>query len=272
MAGCVEVPHHITSIFIPYTDGPPEEQGSIGAGLTVLPPARACPRPGDLVTSTAKRTLELLGWSPDTPLSVKDPLPPGAGYSVSASTSLAAGLLYAWLQGIPVSRVFKAAHVAEILEATGLGDVLAISCGLGIVVRVRPGPPGRGSADCIPLGVVGVLSFNVGTQHTRTLIREAGRLVETARRRLERIIEDPSLETFIHESQAYTLDVGAQRIFPRWRELEATPGLIGYYFKKRVAVVLVEYDWIRDAVEYLEGLGAGVRILQPSSYPYRVGV
>ncbi|MCE4601711.1 MAG: hypothetical protein F7B18_00850 [Desulfurococcales archaeon] len=270
---CASTPHHITSIFIPYTQGPPEMQGSIGAGLAVEPSARACTgEEGEIPTTTARRTLEILGWSGDPPIAVWDPLPPGAGYSVSASTSLAAGLALAQARSIPLYRVFRAAHVAEVLESTGLGDVLAISCGVGIVLRRRHGPPGMGEADCIPLPPgIGILSFNVGSRHTRELIKEASAYRDTAWRRLARILDEPSLEVFIEESQAFTLDIGAQKVFPRWRELHNTPGLIGYYFKKRVAVVLVEEDRLGDAASRLEALGVRARILQPARGPLCIG-
>lgn len=111
----------------------------------------------------------------------------------------------------------------------------------------------------------------MGRSHTRGLIREAGRLRDVAWRRLSRLLEEPGFEAFVRESQGFTLDVGAQRIFPRWEEIPRTPGLIGYYFKKRVAVILVEEDRVADAASYLASLGAGVRILQPARWPYCIG-
>lgn len=270
---CVSVPHHITSIFIPYTIGPPERQGSIGAGIVVGPEATACVSSETrLITGTAEKTLRLLGWRGEPGIRVVDPLPPGAGYSVSASTSLAAGILYASLAGASLGRAYMEAHKAEVLSSTGLGDVLALSCGTGIAVRTRPGPPGVGSVDCTPLpGNIAILSFNVGTESTRDLISGVWRWMDRAMRRLDRIIESPSLETFIEESQRYTLETGAHRVFRDAERLHRTPGLIGFYFKKRVAVVIVEGDMARDAVEYLEGLGVRVRILVPARYPYCLG-
>ena len=274
MPWCASSPHHVTSIFVPFTATSLLGSGSVGVGLAVEPRFRACfPGPDEPPTSTAVRALRLV-QAVDERGAFLAPLPPGKGYAVSAASAVAAALASTRSGGVKTSvlEALQAAHKAEVLERTGLGDVLALSCGVGLVMRSVPGGPGLGRADCVPLPrSVSILSLEaggslwtgrlLGMEYLRRYRREAVRAIG-------RVLEERSLEAFAEESMRYTvtarldtlvLGESARRILAR------TPGLIGYYTKKLVTIVLVEADRSGDAVEHLSRVrGSKLRVLAPS--------
>ena len=71
------------------------------------------------------------------------PLPLGQGLGMSGAGALSTALALAKLLGFPSQMAVEAAHVAEVQNSTGLGDVTAQLAG-GIPFRVREGIPPRG--------------------------------------------------------------------------------------------------------------------------------
>ncbi|MEB3844467.1 MAG: hypothetical protein LRS48_02145 [Desulfurococcales archaeon] len=278
---CASAPHHVTSIFLPVYTSKLETTGSLGAGLAVEPRAIGClgrklySRP--IETTTAARALKLLGAA-SRGIHVATPLPPAKGYAVSASTAVVAGTAYSVSRGLTIGTGLLAAHKAEILEKTGLGDVASISCGVGVVYRYGAGAPGLARVDCRPVpSTVSLLALEgEGGVHTRSLLEKAGSSFfrREARRRLERVFEDPSFETFMAESMSFTLDnkLYAPIIGGRLDSLTRTPGLIGFYAKKLVAIIAVEADMAADALEYLAGRFGRerLRVLYGSDHGVRV--
>jgi len=273
MPWCASAPHHITAVFIPYDSTSLLGAGSIGVGLAVEPRLRAClPGPEEPPTSTAARVVRLLQLDGGLG-SFTMPLPPGKGYAVSATSAIATALAGVTASGRKVGllEALQAAHKAEILERTGLGDVLAISCGVGMVMRLVPGAPGVGRAECVPVPrSVSVISLEgEGTLWTGRLLEEEylSRGRRLAGEALRRVFEERSLEAFAEEATRYTEELGlAGRVLGGGSSvLRRVPGLIGYYAKKRLVVVLVESNLAGDALEVLEGLaGARARLLAPS--------
>jgi len=272
---CASSPHHVTSIFIPRRAGTLEESGSVGAGIAVEPRLTACIgargwgwTPAGTY-STANRVARLLGRpGEEARIGVRAPLPPGAGYAVSAAAALATGLVLARAGGEGWREALLAAHAAEILESTGLGDVLALSCGVGIVLRLRPGAPGRGEVDCIQLpGTLEVLGVETGREHTsRFLSLVDDEFAAKARRALDRIFEARSVEAFIEWSMWFSRESGMLSLALGGSHIPRLPGLIGYYAKKRVVVFFVEREWSGDAASILRRAGWTPRLLTPSSH------
>lgn len=162
-------PGHITGFF-EICDGPrdPLRRGSRGAGvnlsLGVLTTVRAqqaarqriCIRldgkASDTTATTTRRAVrELLGRRKmDVHVDSDVQLPVGQGLGMSAAGALSASLALAGALGLPHSlhRAAAAAHRAEVLERTGLGDVPGQLRG-GWELRVRPGLPPFGFVDRI---------------------------------------------------------------------------------------------------------------------------
>ncbi|MFN4046095.1 MAG: hypothetical protein ACK4H7_01985, partial [Acidilobaceae archaeon] len=212
------------------------------------PRVRVC-APGGLQAgstgiSTVVRALELLGYKAS--LDMVTPLPPGVGFAVSAASAIASSLAVGASLGLSYKRLLRVAHEAEVLERTGLGDVLAISCGVGLAVRFKPGAPGVGEVDCTPLPPgVSILALVVGAQHTRELIRlyvERGLDVK-AEAPIARIAESMSFSTFTEEVTRFNVENGLLRELlgvEGEHHTMKTPGLIAAYAKKGVVIVLVE--------------------------------
>ena len=94
----------------------------------------------------------------DSPLKVtvkiKQELPEGQGFGMSAASSLSASYALSSLLGLSKIDAIKAAHSAEVQLRTGLGDVIASAFG-GIEVRREPGLPPWGFIEHI----VGAVSY-----------------------------------------------------------------------------------------------------------------
>lgn len=165
-------PAHVTGFFKADRRGPgPEENGSLGAGFSirdgVRTTVRAEPAPGNAVGITTS------GYKPvDTALSefvardilgrcpggydvrvhheIAVPVGYGLGSSGAAALSLAIALDEALGLGLGREGAGRAAHRAEVLCRTGLGDVIAAYHG-GFEIRTRGGPPGVGALKSVPL-------------------------------------------------------------------------------------------------------------------------
>jgi len=258
---CSSVPHHITAFFIPHiVGGDPYKTGSLGAGLLVDPPARACFDPNaQRPEGPLGRSLELLG-APGG-VRVWEPLPPMRGYATSAAVSLAGALAAAAALGRGLLAAAREAHRAEVEEKTGLGDVLAIWGGLGgVVVRLKPGAPGEGLVESLPVppGLV-VVTASRGETHTRSLLSSYGpREREAASAALRRIVRDASFEAFVEAVSSYVASVPSARP-PR----PGGAGVLVAYRKKNVSAYLVEADRVQDLYTQLSRDGFDVRVHRP---------
>ena len=272
LAVCAEAPHHVTAFFIPYRSENPVEAGSMGAGIAVYPPARACTGLGGgyVPWGTVERSLRSLGWQGE-PVAVYEPLPVGAGFATSAATATAAALSYAAWKGFPLSRAFEAAHVADVVRLTGLGDVLAISCGAGIVYRVSPGAPGRGRVDCIPLWGVSLIGVVAGRAPTETIIVDAERARSLGESLMKWFLDEPGLERLLEAGYRFSRETGSREVLDMVEEaLSGVKGVIGFYAKKRVALIVAEEDRAGDVLHSLDKAGLEARILEPSPGPPRI--
>ncbi len=272
---CASSPHHITGFFSPRPASSPREAGSVGAGLALEPSLRAClggpaPREPPRVASRAAGLLGVPGL--EERVRITAPLPPGAGYAVSAATAITVSLLAAASRGAGYFEALEAAHIAEVVEGSGLGDVLALSCGVGLVLRLAPGAPGVGRVECYPVPrTVSILTVEAGRMDTRRMVasipQEAFALAESL---LERLAESPSIEAFTEAAWQFSLASGmASRLLGGERP-PRVPGQIGVFVKKGLIVYVVESEWAWDAAKALAGKGWKPRVLEASSGPPRI--
>ncbi|MCX8195815.1 MAG: hypothetical protein N3F67_01880 [Acidilobaceae archaeon] len=277
---CASSPHHVTALFSPRFTSEPRSTGSIGIGIAVEPRARICTggeeEAGKSSIGTVKRVAEALGAAGEKISSVL-PLPPGVGYAVSAAAAVSAALALGAARQ-KVGRLLEIAHEAEVLERTGLGDVLAISCGVGLVARLSPGAPGTGRAECrqLPPGV-SLLSIVISEEHTGEFVKRytSMRLHEASEPIIAKVAESLEFHLFAEEVLRFNLENGLIRAMLEERGEEVvrkTPGLITAYGKKGVVMVAVESQLVRDAVEHLYGLGRRLLYLRPSGSSFAVEV
>jgi len=265
------VPHHITAFFIPRYTGDLRTSGSYGAGMIVGPEGIVCLGEGDKPVKDPLREVALELGAPNMKFKVKDPLPYGMGYASSAVMAIGGSIAIARSLELPLNKALEVSHISEIKSKTGLGDVQAIvsnPLGEGIVVRIKPGAPHLGQIEVIFMPrTVSILSLELGRMNTRELLNIYG--IEEAKEAsisLRRLLEDPSFENFIDLSTNYTKKLSLLKRFFNCSKLEQkiskTPGLIGYYAKKRIVVIFVEKDMVRDAVEYFLSNRLKVRMLE----------
>ena len=250
----------------------PAETGSIGVGIAVEPRYELCygSPVGSQPTKTATRVLESYGLPPGD-FKAFSPLPWGVGYAVSGSSAVAAGLAASYLLGRSVHEGLRRAHEVEVLDRTGLGDVLAISCGVGVVIRTRPGAPGIGSATCIymPRSIV-IVSIEMGSMSTSDLLSSlTDRYIAKARELLGKLNDSPTLDAFLEGVREFS-DGLAQLEGLLGQEaaarLKGSRGVVSYYVKKRTAILVVERDAASDLVDLARSLvpQANIRLLEPS--------
>ncbi|MCE4604592.1 MAG: hypothetical protein F7B20_06475 [Aeropyrum sp.] len=272
---CFSSPHHITALFRAVKGPSPSQSGSIGVGLAVSPRARLClgvegevgyPTPPHY-TIVARR----LGVGLPA-ARVSSPLPPGVGYAVSAASAVLGALAASYLGRVPLLRALRVAHSVEVEMSTGLGDVSAIGCGLGLVVRHTPGPPGLSEVDCIPIdGSLVVVSGERGPMPTGELIGvySSERVMSAVSRALGRVLRDPSLDRMLEEAGYVARELGLDRILVGvdGSRVERLDGVLGFYVKKRMIVVVADARAAGRVSEVLSGFGLRVRLLSPSGSP-----
>ena len=158
------VPYHITGFFAARQSVNPLQSGSIGCGLCLTPGAITTIESSLDIQTTEIILNGLVSEAPvsrfvakklaEGPVRVKTDMnmPFGAGFGASGAGAL--GCAYAlnchFDLGLTADQAASVAHAAEVVNRTGLGDVIAQNSG-GLVVRLEPGAPGIGRIDRIPV-------------------------------------------------------------------------------------------------------------------------
>ncbi len=153
-------PAHISAFFSPHIGRDAESTGSTGAGLCLeggvvaeldveygegKKSFRINGEERDLpVTATAVSILEKKsGKSIHGSFDIKTDYPGSQGFGMSAAGTLAVSIALSHLLNLPEKEGEIAAHRAELMNRTGLGDVVAETEG-GAVLRKKPGLPPAG--------------------------------------------------------------------------------------------------------------------------------
>lgn len=184
-------PAHITAFFAIHLGRTPAETGSTGAGvcleggvstrLAIEPSERMELRMTSNGSPFQSPTCESLfrritdGEEPAVVTASQESMfPANYGYGLSGASALSLGLALNRVMGLGLSRgeVGFHAHVSEVENMTGLGDVSAELVG-GLELRDRPGAPGLGRAVRLDTGKgMAVVSSPVRSFPTRTMITE----------------------------------------------------------------------------------------------------
>lgn len=206
------VPGHITGFFSTHPDDDPTKAGSRGAGLTL----------SDGVTTTVIQapdtSISLNGQAIDVEpvesvldalratarVEAESDLPVGAGFGVSGALALGTALAANGVfdRRLSTNELVTIAHGAEVQAETGLGDVVAQARG-GVPIRLEPGGPPHGVLDSVPQRArVEYISF--GERSTEDVLSgETGALDEAGRIALSRIVEEPTLASFMYASRHF---------------------------------------------------------------------
>lgn len=206
----------ITAIFSTKIDRDPKKAGSYGVGFTVDTgvEARYSDRHGIFLNGqktsfpTVEFVLERLGGKG---IELETPLPISCGFGVSGASALATAVEVSQRRGLNLSffRLADIAHEAEVVNRTGLGDVVTQSFG-GIVARIKPGNPSNSRVERflsnteIDFLVLGEMSTKevLGNELKRKSINQAGK------KYLKEFLKTPSLENLFVQAKKFALESG----------------------------------------------------------------
>jgi pantoate kinase len=242
------VPGHITGFFQIHDDAQnPQQRGSRGAGFSVaigtLTTVSVTENDSLEITTTyndeeieaqvtsmvIRRMVEDYKRQFKVKVAHKSSLPSGAGFGASGAGALGAALALGNILDSTMSydKAASYAHEAEILNHTGLGDVLAQTRG-GMEIRVRPGGPGVGEIIRIdhiePQYVVLAGAPGLKTHDVLTNSESRQRINNVGEKLVERIISKPDLMTFISCSRKFAESIGlaSKRVIQALRELDGS--------------------------------------------------
>jgi len=138
-------------------------------------------------------------------------IPPAYGFGISAAGALSSALALNDFLGDPLSRmeVFQVAHKAEIINNTGLGDVIGISTG-GFEVRVEPGAPGIGEILNFSTPEYDVVCVYTSKINKKILSdpSKKSKINDSCEPLIEKLLESPSLENFCSFSRMFAKESG----------------------------------------------------------------
>ncbi|MEM0468901.1 MAG: GHMP kinase [Pyrobaculum sp.] len=237
------IPHHVTGFWTPRYRDAPIYTGSVGAGL-LLDYAQIKLSGGEV------RYNDLIIERGTIGAVVESPYPLGYGYAASAVLNIAKAV--AKYGNTP--EAYVEAHVKEVVNGTGLGDVLAIYTGGCLVVRTSPGAPGVGHAVRFNCPKAAAVTLDMAPTPTSYILQSRReQLIEVGGRIFKKFMSNPSFDKFLELSYIFSKELG---FLPPWaEELRRVKGHVGMYAKKGVLVIIVESDWVVDTVEFLKKRG-----------------
>ncbi len=219
-------PGHITGFFEICPASDPLSAGSRGAGLCISLGATSEVRVQDSERQSvdvrldgkpgpAEVTVEavriLLGQErKKVSVSTEFDLPVGQGFGMSAAGALSAALALASALGIDGQHAFEAAHIAEVEQGGGLGDISAILRG-GITIRERPGLPPIGKVLRIEGQPEVVLCVLGGGIPTKSVLGDAAKrkaINASGSKRVDMLLANPSLERLFSLSSEFAIESG----------------------------------------------------------------
>jgi pantoate kinase len=215
------VPSHITGFFAAKRQEDPMKSGSIGCGLALALGATTTVEASDeteILLNDEPSEAPVSRYVVDTlarsPVRVKTHLdmPLGSGFGASGAGAL--GCAYAlnahFGLGLFANQAASVAHVAEVTNRTGLGDVIAQNEG-GLVVRLEPGAPGVGLIDRIPVQPLKVNYVVRGPISTKEVLSDQAMMKEinsAGEAALKDLLRRPTLQDFMLLSRRFTVQSG----------------------------------------------------------------
>jgi pantoate kinase len=137
-------------------------------------------------------------------------LPFGQGFGMSAAAALSSSLAICKCFGFSPEDALKAAHTAEVQLRTGLGDVVSSFFG-GLEIRKNPGLPPWGFIEHIP-GKLELVLCVIGKKiDTKKILNNPAlmrKICDYGRLCTKKLIENPTLENFLYQSQFFTKKTG----------------------------------------------------------------
>jgi pantoate kinase len=233
-------PAHISGIFVVDIRKEPGISGSTGCGICLEDGAVTKVSAADETTvkinaaiaeaPTTLTAIKLLTSQPvfvDTTLSV----PIGAGFGASGAGALSAALALneAFSLNLTLNELARAAHIAEVMNRTGLGDVTGETYG-GIVIRKKAGAPFIGNIDKIPCGDITISWVSFGKISTKSILSDdlkKKNINKAGKFRLKELLKKPTLPNFFLQSSAFAkeIELASPKVKDAIEAVEAAGGL-----------------------------------------------
>lgn len=239
-SGRAFAPAHISGIFIIDMKKDPLLSGSMGAGVCIEDGAVTSVRRAQETTvkingaiSEAATTLSAIKLLTTKPVLVETELsiPVSAGFGASAAGALSAALAVndALSLGMTFNDLANAAHVADVKNRTGLGDVAGMTCG-GIDIRKHSGIPPVGRIDRIPCRNENISWVSFGEISTRSVLSDEMKkksINKAGKLRLKELMKKPTMDNFFRQSCAFAkqLEIMSPKVRDAIESVEAAGGL-----------------------------------------------
>lgn len=213
-------PAHISGFFVIDIKKDALLSGSIGCGLclnqgavTRVSAAEKNTIKINGVISEAPTTLSAIKLLTSKPVLVETKLnvPIGAGFGASGAGALSTALALneALSLNLTLMELAGAAHIAEVRNRTGLGDVTGQTFG-GMVIRKKAGAPFTGIVDKIPCGNTTISWLSFGEISTKSILSNELKkktINNAGRARLKELLKKPTLENFFLQSNRFAKEI-----------------------------------------------------------------
>ncbi len=296
----VRIPLHVSGFWVPIIRSNDYlNSGSLGAGLTLKPKALFRIRLTQMLRNNCSITLNGKCFDDLLLISVINKLLPirnkeetnnavliegkcigelgiGLGLSAALAISYSMGRLIKLRRLPTVLSAASVAHIAEVRCLTGLADVIAEIRGGGLVVRIRPGAPGFGEVDVVPLkdNIAVVIAYGTGlikSMSTPKMLSDRLSLYyREGLRAYSKFIREPSLENFLEISREFSVKVGfindeLKKILSNNLEPLMRKGyILGYFVKKSILLTVVDRNYVDDVIRVLNDIGLTTLVTEPS--------
>jgi pantoate kinase len=217
-------PGHITGFFQIHENENPHRKGSTGCGIVLNGGVTTEVKVGEAVEKTeiflngkeveGRTTRSVAEMITDMPVRISSwaEIPIGCGFGASGAGAI--GAAYALNRALSLNLTSKNlneyAHVAEVINCSGLGDVAGQSSG-GVVIRLQPGGPEFGLVDSIPVHEARVFCIVLGEIHTKSILKDAAaswKINTAGKASMSELLKKPTLENFMYQAKEFASKTG----------------------------------------------------------------
>ena len=233
-------PAHISGIFVINLKKDARISGSTGCGICledgVTTKVGVAKKTSVLINGAAAEaptTLAVLKLLTSKPVLVETTLelPVGAGFGASGAGALSTALALneALSLNLTLSELAQAAHVAEVRNRTGLGDVTGQTFG-GVVIRKKAGAPFSGNIDKIPCSEGKISWVSFGRISTKSVLSDEAKkksINRAGKTGLKELLKKPTLGNFFRQSCKFAkgIELMSPRVKDAIEAVEAKGGL-----------------------------------------------
>lgn len=274
-------PGHITCFFSPAgsAGGDILARGSLGAGIRISRGTHAEVRESSVTRfvmdgeeaelPVTRLVLEELAPGRCFEVNIRNELPCGEGFGMSAAGAIAVALCVANIVGASSERAYEAAHIAEIRGGGGLGDVSALTCLGHQPVRIREGLPPRGEVIATDVSFPALSLVVLGPKmHTGDTLSDPAvrnRISEAGRTALSDYLKSPSEFSLYSLSNSFSDACGVES-----KEVSAALSVLhdaGYPAAMCMLGNSIFTDAPTDVIRDLLGEDAGIYVCDSTDQP-----